>query len=98
MGTEPLCDARAHHAGADDSGMHHSFPWRFRSSFLVFLSEKKIADQVLCHLGLAKIDNRVQLKRQRLLRGSKKAFLDHLQRACWSRIVIARRGNFPIKL
>ena len=67
MRAEPLRDTRTHHAGAYHSGVYHFFGGRFRLSFPVFLRKKEIADQILSRFGFAKIDNRVQLKDERLL-------------------------------
>ncbi len=91
-------DTRTHYAGADHGGVHDFFRRRFRSSFFVFFREEKIADQILRRFGFSKIDNRVQLKREGLLSGRKKTFLDHFERARGRRIVVARHGNFLINL
>ena len=67
MRAEPLRDTRTHHASAYHSGVHDLGHCRFGAAFLVFLCQEKIADQILSRFGFAKIDNRVQLKDERLL-------------------------------
>src|SRR6266567_4557369 len=98
MRAEPLRDTRTHYAGANHRSVHNLLRRNSRRSFLVFLSQKEIADQLLSRFCYPEIDNRVQLKSERLLSGSKKSLLDHLEGARRRRIVIARHGNFLINL
>src|SRR6266576_1834833 len=71
---------------------------RARTSFLVFLSQEEIADQVLSQFRFAKIDDRIQLKSERLLGRSKKAFFYDFESTRGSWIVIACGRNFLVDL
>ena len=98
MRAEPLRDTRTHYARANHGSVDNLLRRNSRRSFLVFLSQEEIADQVLSRFRFAKIDDRIQLKSERLLGRSKKAFFYDFESTRGSWIVIACGRNFLVDL
>ena len=64
---EPLRDARAHHARADDGGVHDFLGRRLVRSFAVTVGEEEIANQVAGRFRFAQLDDGVELAGERLV-------------------------------
>ena len=59
-------DARAHYARADHRRVRDFLRRFFELPFAVFLRQEKIADQILRRLGLAELDDGIELQSQRV--------------------------------
>src|SRR4029078_8749962 len=65
--TKPLRNPRTHYTGSNHRRVNHLFRWRLLCPACVFFSKKEIANQISSRLGIAELDNRVELRRERFL-------------------------------
>ena len=94
---QPLRDTRAHHAGADHGRVRNLLELRFRTPFLIFFRQEKIADQILGRFAFAKIDNRVELQFERFVDWISEAGRDNAERPRPRRFRIGWNRRFPFR-